>query len=73
MAYDSSQSAAVISCEIQPRKLSPAALRALVEAEARRNAVDTLARPTPKELQGPKGPETTRYGDRENKGSAYDF
>ena len=27
----------------------------------------------PKEFQGPKGPEPTRYGDWENKGIASDF
>ena len=27
----------------------------------------------PKELQGPKGPEPTRYGDWERKGIASDF
>jgi len=30
-------------------------------------------KPVPKELQGPKGPEPTRYGDWENKGIASDF
>jgi hypothetical protein len=40
--------------------------------EARRKAaVD--AKPMPKEFQGPKGPEPTRYGDWENKGIASDF
>ena len=29
--------------------------------------------PAAKELQGPKGPEPTRYGDWENKGIASDF
>jgi hypothetical protein len=31
------------------------------------------AKPVPKELEGPKGPEPTRYGDWENKGIASDF
>jgi hypothetical protein len=44
-----------------PRKpLTPAAQRALAEAAERR-------------LQGPKGPEPTRYGDWERKGIASDF
>ncbi len=30
-------------------------------------------RPQPKEFQGPKGPEPTRYGDWERKGIASDF
>jgi hypothetical protein len=56
-----------------PRKeLTPAAQRALAEAEARRKA-SAEAKPMPKEFQGPKGPEPTRYGDWENKGIASDF
>jgi hypothetical protein len=56
------------------KPLSPAAQRALAEAEARRTAAaQAPARPAPKELQGPKGPEPTRYGDWENKGFASDF
>jgi hypothetical protein len=57
----------------QERKpLSPAAQRALAEAEARRQAAANAA-PLPKEFHGPKGPEPTRYGDWENKGIASDF
>jgi hypothetical protein len=58
-----------------PRKpLSPAAQRALAEAEARRAAAQAAAPPpAAKEFQGPKGPEPTRYGDWENKGIASDF
>jgi hypothetical protein len=57
-----------------PRKeLTPAAQRALAEAEARRKAAAENAKPMPKEFQGPKGPEPTRYGDWENKGIASDF
>ena len=55
------------------KELTPAARRALAEAEARRQAAAANARPAPKELQGPKGPEPTRYGDWENKGIASDF
>lgn len=54
------------------KPLSPAAQRALAEAEARRQAAakdEVKAR----ELQGPKGPEPTRYGDWERKGIASDF
>jgi len=57
-----------------PRKpLTPAAQRALAEAEERRKAAAANATPAPKELQGPKGPEPTRYGDWERKGIASDF
>jgi hypothetical protein len=57
------------------KPLSPAAQRALAEAEARRAAAvaQADATPPPKEFQGPKGPEPTRYGDWENKGIASDF
>jgi hypothetical protein len=57
----------------EPKPLSPAAQRALAEAEARRLAAAANAAPAPKELQGPKGPEPTRYGDWETKGIASDF
>jgi hypothetical protein len=58
-----------------PRKpLTPAAQRALAEAEARRAAAAQAApQPAEKEFGGPKGPEPTRYGDWENKGIASDF
>ena len=64
--------------EPAPRKpLTPAAQRALAEAEARRKAAEELAAQNaaarPKEFQGPKGPEPTRYGDWETKGIASDF
>ena len=59
------------------KPLSPAAQRALAEAEARRQAAAARAKDdaqaAPKELQGPKGPESTRYGDWERKGIASDF
>jgi hypothetical protein len=55
------------------KPLTPAAKRALAEAEARRKAAEANAKPMAKEVQGPKGPEPTRYGDWENKGIASDF
>ncbi|WP_027553990.1 DUF1674 domain-containing protein [Bradyrhizobium sp. Cp5.3] len=59
------------------KPLSPAAQRALAEAEARRQAAaahaKAAAKAAPKELRGPKGPEPTRYGDWERKGIASDF
>lgn len=56
------------------KPLTPAAQRALAEAEARRAAAARApSQPAPKEFQGPKGPEPTRYGDWENKGIASDF
>jgi hypothetical protein len=57
--------------------LPPAAQRALAEAEARRReAIEHTSEhkdAKPKELNGPKGPEPTRYGDWERKGIASDF
>jgi hypothetical protein len=55
------------------KPLSPAAQRALAEAEERRRQAAANAKPMEKEYQGPKGPEPTRYGDWENKGIASDF
>jgi hypothetical protein len=57
-----------------PRKELPeAAKRALAEAEARRAEAAKHAEVRAKEVQGPKGPEPTRYGDWEVKGIASDF
>lgn len=56
---------------LPPRELSPEAQRALAEAEARRKAARSEARPT--ELGGPEGPEPTRYGDWEKGGIVSDF
>jgi len=63
------------SAELKPERKppSPAAQRALAEAEARRQAAASSAKPAVGEFQGPKGPEPTRYGDWENKGIASDF
>ena len=55
------------------KQLSPAAERALAEAAARRAARDKEAAERPKETNGPKGPEPTRYGDWERNGIVSDF
>ena len=56
------------------KPLSPAAQRALAEAEARRQAAaQAKDEVKARELQGPKGLEPTRYGDWERKGIASDF
>jgi hypothetical protein len=64
-----------LAAEIPARKLSPEALRALAEAAARRQAAAISAQETPehKEINGPAGPEPTRYGDWERKGIISDF
>ena len=56
---------------IPVRKLSEEALRALNEANIRREKAqkNTL----PKELGGRDGPEPVRFGDWEKKGIAIDF
>jgi hypothetical protein len=55
------------------RPLTPAARRALAEAEARRAEIDRRAKDHPKEINGPRGLEPIRYGDWEVKGIASDF
>lgn len=53
------------------KELSPAARRALEEAEARHKVQQAAERAH--EEGGPKGPEPTRFGDWERKGIAVDF
>ena len=71
MTDDPSHPQAASVAERKP--LTPAAQRALAEAEARRQAAAANAKPAAKEYQGPTGPEPTRYGDWESKGIASDF
>ena len=72
---ESMGSAGFAEVEVQPvKKLSPAAERALAEAEERRRAAEQAPdAPLPKEFMGREGPEPTRYGDWENKGIISDF
>jgi len=53
------------------KALTPEARRALEEA-AQRRAAEARPEPPP-EVQGPRGPEPTRFGDWERKGIASDF
>ena len=55
------------------RLLTPAAKRALAEAEARRQAYRLKEAAMPKELGGRGGKEPGRYGDWEIKGPTSDF
>jgi hypothetical protein len=55
------------------RSLPPAAERALAEAAARRAERERSAAKAPKEINGPAGPDPTRYGDWEINGIASDF
>jgi hypothetical protein len=70
---DDSVPPAAVAAAPERKPLTPAARRALAEAEARRQAATVNAKPAPKEFQGPTGPEPTRYGDWETKGIASDF
>jgi hypothetical protein len=54
------------------KELTPAARRALEEAEARRQ-VEAAAAEAAGEQGGPRGLEPTRFGDWERKGIAVDF
>ena len=55
------------------KDLSPAARRALEEAEARRKSQKASLEDRPDEKGGPKGAEPTRFGDWERGGITYDF
>jgi hypothetical protein len=60
------------SAEVSDRRpLSPAAARALAEAQQRRLALK--AEPPAAEVDGPKAPEPTRFGDWERNGIVSDF
>jgi hypothetical protein len=55
------------------RDLSPAAERALKEAEERRAERARQEKAPAPEVDGPKGPDPARYGDWEKDGIASDF
>jgi len=55
------------------RQRSPAALRALAEAAARRAQHERNTLEAPKEINGRGGLDPTRYGDWEVNGLASDF
>jgi hypothetical protein len=57
--------------KIEKKELSPAAIRALKEAEERKQ-LEREAK-NPKELGGREGPDPVRFGDWENKGIISDF
>jgi hypothetical protein len=59
------------SVQEQPRELSPAAQRALAEAEERRRKEAAVEMPT--EIGGRGGADPARFGDWEIKGRAIDF
>ena len=57
----------------EERVLTPAAQRALAEAEERRRQADMAKKEQAKELGGREGPDPVRYGDWENDGITSDF
>lgn len=57
--------------KIDKKKLSPAAIRALEEAEERRKGEKLPD--NPKEIGGRDGPDPVRFGDWETKGIISDF
>lgn len=59
--------------EEKPRVLSPAAQRALAEAQARRAEIMAREASAPREIGGRGGNDPARYGDWEIKGIACDF
>ncbi|MEO7223981.1 MAG: DUF1674 domain-containing protein [Devosia sp.] len=62
-----------VAPEASPKPLTPAARRALAEAEARRKAIDAEIATRPKEQGGRGGLDPGRYGDWEIKGITADF
>lgn len=71
-AADNAGEAATIPGAAPGKVLSPEAVRALKEAEARRQAAPAATLPA--EINGRReGEEPTRYGDWEKKGLAVDF
>ena len=58
---------------VAPKPLTPAAQRALAEAEARRRAINAAAAALPPEKGGRGGLDPVRYGDWEIKGLTADF
>jgi hypothetical protein len=57
----------------EQRSLSPAARRALAEAEERRRAREAADQKSEPEVGGRDGPDPARYGDWEKGGIASDF
>lgn len=56
-----------------PKPLSPAAQRALAEAQERRRQAEAAAKAAPVEINGRGGLDPVRYGDWESKGIISDF
>lgn len=59
--------------KIKRKPLPEAAIRALKEAQIRRDLEKQNDLSSAKEIGGPKGQDPSRYGDWERKGRAIDF
>ena len=73
MTDQTSKADAAPASDAPQKALTPAASRALVEAEARRRAYREKEAALPKEIGGRGGKEPGRYGDWEVKGLTSDF
>ena len=73
MTTEEKKSEAAETVDAPKRPLSPAAERALAEAEERRRQRDAEAHPTAAEKGGQAGPDPVRYGDWEKGGIISDF
>lgn len=73
MTEESSKPATPETPEPEKRPLTPAAQRALAEAEERRRLAAEQAAARPTELGGRDGPDPVRYGDWEKGGIISDF
>ena len=73
MSDETSKTPASEGGDMPPKELTPAARRALAEAEARRQDYRQKEAAMPKEIGGRGGKEPGRYGDWEVKGLTSDF
>jgi hypothetical protein len=73
MTDETSKTPAETVGDASPKELTPAARRALAEAEARRTEYREKEAALPKEIGGRGGKEPGRYGDWEVKGLTSDF
>ncbi|RJG43509.1 MULTISPECIES: DUF1674 domain-containing protein [unclassified Mesorhizobium] len=73
MTENTTESNGTVVEPVERKALSPAAERALKEAEARRQAYKKQEAALPREIGGRGGNEPVRYGDWEIKGLASDF
>lgn len=73
MTDETSKTPAETDGDASPKDLTPAARRALAEADARRTEYREKEAALPREIGGRGGKEPGRYGDWEVKGLTSDF